>query len=128
MFYNTNVNEINSNQNYRIENTVAATQDSVFINIIMEGHEETIALHRSIGTDPDDNQLTLEKEALLETVINITKEENFCDEINLDLDNLEKVQSNTIFLYGTKFKLLKKNEPHKVLKFDQVALSLIFCI
>lgn len=72
---------------------VAATEESLLIDIIMDDMEETIALRRTIGTDAED-PIVFEKETKDENPINVAKEEKL-------IATTENVHSQTIFLYGT---------------------------
>ncbi|XP_072935151.1 uncharacterized protein Hen1 [Epargyreus clarus] len=72
---------------------VAATKESFFIDIVTEDIEETIALRRSIATEVDYNSDVVESEAILETVISVTKD----DSLDFMLP-IEAVNSETIFL------------------------------
>ncbi|XP_038209491.1 uncharacterized protein LOC119830513 [Zerene cesonia] len=71
---------------------VAATQNSCIISIVTHDTEELVALKRSIATELDPD--IVDQEAIIEQVINITKE---CS-LNFPKADNEDVQSQTIFL------------------------------
>lgn len=70
---------------------IAATEESVLIDIVMDDMEETIALRRSIGTDAD-SMSPLNKE-----IDNEVKDVALDSELQVKTEN---VHSQTIFLYG----------------------------
>lgn len=74
--------------NKTVTNDISNNEDCVFLSIVTESDEEIIALRRNIGTDPD-TDYDINNDTISETVINITKQENF-----------ENVQSQTIFILG----------------------------
>lgn len=81
------------------DNNIASTEICVFLNIVSENGEETVALQRNIGTDPDSDLLYFENEILLDSLMNVTRDNSFYyTRIESDLENLD---SNTIFLNGT---------------------------
>nr|XP_032524665.1 uncharacterized protein LOC116775511 [Danaus plexippus plexippus] len=78
------------------DNNIASTEICVFLNIVSENGEETVALQRNIGTDPDSDMLYFENEILLDSLMNVTRDNSFYyTRIESDLENLD---SNTIFL------------------------------
>ncbi|CAG9575548.1 unnamed protein product [Danaus chrysippus] len=79
-----------------IDNNIANTEICVFLNIVSEQGEETVALQRNIGTDPDSDMLYFENEILLDSLMNVTRDNSFYyTKIETDLENLDP---NTIFL------------------------------
>lgn len=75
---------------------IAATEESVLIDIVMDDMEETIALRRSIGTDAD-SMSPLNKEIVLRKINNEVKDVALDSELQVKTEN---VHSQTIFLYG----------------------------
>lgn len=72
---------------------IAVVEESYFIEIVTEDNEETIALRRTIGTDPDCNSMSLENynsDPMAESV-------SFYNNNNVVSASIE---SQTIFLYG----------------------------
>ncbi|XP_047541791.1 uncharacterized protein LOC125074500 [Vanessa atalanta] len=74
---------------------IAAAEDSLFVGIVSEYGEESIALRRNIGIDPIIDFEIVDNE-VLETVINISKDDDFLSKGNMDTENLS---SDTIFIY-----------------------------
>lgn len=70
---------------------IAATEESVLIDIVMHDMEETIALRRSIGTDADSMG------PLNEDIGKEVKDIALNNELQVRTEN---VHSQTIFLYG----------------------------
>ncbi|KAJ2946610.1 hypothetical protein O0L34_g12669 [Tuta absoluta] len=82
----------NNSKYQKKEVDIAATEKSVLINIVMDDMEETIALRRSIGTDPDISGEEIDQEQI---ICNVENEVNHCSFNN----SPENVNSQTIFLF-----------------------------
>lgn len=98
-FYNSvnyDNNAKNINQFIEAERDISATEDSLFIGIVTENGEESIPLRRNIGIDPPLEFEIVDNE-VLESVINITKDDDFICKTNKDI---ESITSETIFIYG----------------------------
>lgn len=78
-----------------LSSDIAATEESVLIDIVMDDMEETIALRRSIGTDAVS---PLNKETGLRKIDHEVKDVALDSELQVKTEN---VHSQTIFLYGT---------------------------
>ncbi|XP_050352136.1 uncharacterized protein LOC126774635 [Nymphalis io] len=74
---------------------IAATEESLFVGIVSEYGEESIALRRNIGIDPILDFEIIDNE-VLETVINISKDDDFLLKANMDTENLTP---EMIFIY-----------------------------
>lgn len=81
-----------------LSSDIAATEESVLIDIVMDDMEETIALRRSIGTDVDSIS------PLNKKIDNDVKDVALDSELQVKTEN---VHSQTIFLYGISTFLLK---------------------
>lgn len=81
-------------------NDIAATEECMFIGIVTEDGEETIAMRRHIGISPEFDLDIIENEDLIQSVVNLSKDDSFSYETNIDMEN---IQSQTIFLYGEAF-------------------------
>ncbi|XP_046972913.1 uncharacterized protein LOC124539652 [Vanessa cardui] len=74
---------------------IAVAEDSLFVGIVSEYGEESIALRRNIGIDPIIDFEIVDNE-ILESVINISKDDDFLLNRNVDTENFT---SDTIFIY-----------------------------
>lgn len=83
-----------------LSSDIAATEESVLIDIVMDGIEETIALRRSIGTDAAGSS----KSPLNKEIDNEVKNLALDSELQVKTEN---VHSQTIFLYGILSFLIK---------------------
>lgn len=90
----------NVNGPCRSMNDIAATEECMFIGIVTEDGEETIAMRRHIGISPEFDLEIIENEDLIQSVVNLSKDDSFSYERNIDMEN---IQSQTIFLYGEAF-------------------------
>ncbi|KAG6457074.1 hypothetical protein O3G_MSEX010095 [Manduca sexta] len=77
----------------QVDYNISATEESCFIGIVMDGVEETIALHRTIGTDAEVDIMDMENETLIHDIDNDLKGFYIRPEVST-----ENVQSQTIFL------------------------------
>lgn len=83
-----------------LSSDIAATEESVLIDIVMDDMEETIALRRSIGTDAAGSS----KSSLNKEIDNEVKNLALDSELQVKTEN---VHSQTIFLYGILSFLIK---------------------
>ncbi|CAH0405786.1 unnamed protein product [Chilo suppressalis] len=81
-----------------IDPCVAATKNSLLIDIITEDKEETIVLRRTIGTDADDDLLIFENELddTRGSMTNVMHIDSACNKVHHESEN---VNSQTLFLY-----------------------------
>lgn len=89
-------NAKNINQFIDAGRDISATEESLFIGIVTENGEESIPLRRNIGIDPHLEFEVVDNE-VLESVINITKDDDFLCKTNKDT---ESITSETVFIYG----------------------------
>lgn len=80
-----------------VDTNIAVTKESHFIDIVTHDVEETIALRRTIGIDAEEDPNDFEQEVVLDSFINVTRDDSFCNKHEIATEN---VQSQTIFLYG----------------------------
>ncbi|XP_052747558.1 uncharacterized protein LOC112054307 [Bicyclus anynana] len=94
---NTTISSSNMNKQNQLDKKIADTEEFMFIGIVTEEGEETLAMRRNIGTSPELDLEILETEGVLESVINLSSNNNsFCCNPVIEM---EKFGSQTIFLH-----------------------------
>ncbi|XP_013183355.2 uncharacterized protein LOC106129367 isoform X1 [Amyelois transitella] len=95
MKYLTNIDRLNDPGALEISTNVATTKESLLVDIVMDGLEETIALRRTVGTDADEDPVEFEQEMVLGSLLNVMRNDSFCNKHDIETEN---VHSQTIFL------------------------------
>ncbi|XP_053600608.1 uncharacterized protein Hen1 isoform X2 [Plodia interpunctella] len=95
MKYLTDVDRLNDCETVENTTNVSATEESLLVDIVMDGLEETIALRRTIGTDAEDEPTEFEQETVMGSLLNVMRNDSFCNNAEIETEN---VHSQTIFL------------------------------